>query len=70
MEYKITSNVKVIDLIADNAFVGSKGDVKRLIKQGAISLDGNKIDDINFEISESENPQILKVGKRKFIKIV
>ena len=69
-ECTITSNIKVIDLITDNALVGSRGDAKRLIKQGAVSLDGNKVDDINFEISESENPQILKAGKRKFIKIV
>ena len=69
-ECTITSNVKIIDLIIDNALVGSKGDAKRLIKQSAVSLDGNKIDNINFEVSKSDNPQILKVGKRKFIKIV
>ena len=66
----ITSNIKVIDLITDNALVGSRGDAKRLIKQGAVSIDGNKVDDINFEVSKSDNPQILKAGKRKFIKIV
>ena len=69
-EYTITSNVKAIDLITDNALVASRGDAKRLIKQGAVSLDGNKVSDINFEVSKSNNPQILKVGKRKFIKIV
>ena len=59
-----------IDLITDNALVGSRGDAKRLIKQGAVSIDGNKVSDINFEVSKSNNPQILKAGKRKFIKIV
>ena len=69
-ECTIASNVKVIDLITDNALVGSRGDAKRLIKQGAVSIDGNKVSDINFEVSKSDNPQILKAGKRKFIKIV
>ena len=54
----------------DNALVGSRGDAKRLIKQGAVSIDGNKVSDINFEVSKTADPQILKVGKRKFIKIV
>ena len=69
-ECTITSNAKVIDLITDNALVGSRGDAKRLIKQGAVSVDGNKVDDLNFEISKLETPQILKAGKRKFLKII
>ena len=69
-ECTITQNVKVIDLMTDNALVGSRGDVKRLIKQGAVSLDGKKVSDINFEVSRSDTPQILKAGKRKFLKII
>ena len=69
-ECLITSPAKVIDLITDNALVGSRGDAKRLIKQGAVSIDGNKVDDLNFEVSKSDNPQILKAGKRKFLKII
>ena len=69
-ECLIVSPIKIIDLITDNALVGSRGDAKRLIKQGAVSIDGNKVDNFNFEVSKSDNPQILKAGKRKFLKIV
>jgi len=69
-ECTIMSNVKVIDLITDNTLVGSRGDAKRLVKQGAVSIDGNKVDDINFEVSQSNTPQILKAGKRRFLKII
>ena len=69
-ECSITSPTKVIDLITDNALAGSKGDAKRLIKQGAVSIDGNKVSDMNFEVSKSDSPQILKAGKRKFLKII
>ena len=69
-ECSIMSTTKVIDLITDNALVGSRGDAKRLIKQGAVSINGNKVSDLNFEVSKSDNPQILKAGKRKFLKII
>ena len=69
-ECSITSPTKIIDLITDNALVRSRGDAKRLIKQGAVSIDGNKIGDLNFEVFKTDIPQILKAGKRKFLKII
>ena len=69
-ECSITVPTKVIDIIADNALVVSRGDAKRLIKQGAVSIDGDKVGDLNFEVSKSDKPQILKAGKRKFLKII
>ena len=40
-----------------------------MINQGAVSIDGEKIHDINFNIEDNKE-LILKVGKRKFLKIV
>jgi len=45
------------------------GEAKRLIKQGAFSIDSEKVTDPNAEISPTDG-MILKVGKRKFAKIV
>ena len=45
-------------------------DAKILIRQGAVSIDGIKITDINHIVKISEHPIILKVGKHKFYKIV
>ena len=44
----------------------SKSNLKRLISQGSVSLDNEKINDINTLISKEG---ILKVGKRNFFKI-
>ena len=46
----------------------SGGDAKRIIKQGGLTIDGEKIDDPNFEITP-KNEMIVKVGKRKFAKL-
>ncbi len=46
----------------------SGGEAKRIIKQGGLTIDGEKIDDPNFEITP-KNEMIVKVGKRKFAKL-
>lgn len=60
--------IGLVDLILKVNFASSKGEARRLITQGGVSIDGNKIDDINSNIN-IDKPITLKVGKRKFIKL-
>ncbi len=46
----------------------SSGEFKRLIKQGAITVNGKKITDINYKL-EPNKEQCIKVGKLKFLKL-
>ncbi len=59
----------IIDLITTINFAPSKGEARRLIQQGGVSIDGEKITDIYQEIVFSSE-QVLKVGKRKFMKLL
>ena len=47
----------------------TNAEARRLIEQGGVSIDGKRISDVNLEI-EPEKDFILKVGKRKFLKVV
>jgi len=47
----------------------SKGEARRMIKQGAVKLDDESITDIQATIAPS-GEQILKVGKRRFLKVI
>ncbi len=67
-EYKIVEPEKLLDILTKNNMVVSNGEAKRLIKQGAIKIDDIKVTDINFMLQVQE--QIVKCGKRKFLKIV
>ena len=70
-EYKFENPkeiINILDLITTVNLAGSKGEARRLVIQGGISIDGNKITDITANISIT-GEQILKVGKRKFIKL-
>lgn len=60
--------IGIVDLVVEVKFAPSKSEARRLVAQGGVSLNGDKIDDINKTIA-LEGEQILKVGKRKFIKI-
>ena len=66
---KVDVDTKVVDFLFLKGLVKSKGECKRLIKQSAIKIDDSPITDINYEIKPKMNVTI-KIGKRKFIKIV
>jgi tyrosyl-tRNA synthetase len=63
------SPVVVLNVIHDAGLVSSKREGRRLIEQGGVKIDGEKISDINSEIVV-DKPRILRVGKRKFLKLV
>ena len=64
-----TDSMTIIDLITTVNFAPSKGEARRLIQQGGVSVDGEKVTDLFQEIV-FDSEKILKVGKRKFIKLL
>ncbi|MFA5405702.1 MAG: tyrosine--tRNA ligase [Ignavibacteria bacterium] len=69
-EFKLEENsIKIIDLLMLTKLTDSKGNARRLIEQGGVSIDGEKVEDINY-IIDFKNEFVLKVGKRKFLKII
>jgi tyrosyl-tRNA synthetase len=69
-EFKLKEDsIKIIDLLTITKLTDSKGNARRLVEQGGVSIDGEKIEDINY-IVDFKNEAILKVGKRKFLKII
>jgi len=62
------SEIGIIDLIMEAKFAPSRGEARRLITQGGVSIEGEKTTDPKAMISII-NGNILKVGKRKFIKL-
>ncbi len=66
-----SSAVPLIDLIIEQNILPSRGEVKRLIRQGGLYLDGQRVEDIGQILDIGSNEEItLKVGKRKFFKLI
>ena len=68
INFKIDS--KLIDTLTSNSTVSSKSEAKRLIEGGGIRIDDEQINDINLTINKSYNEKILKIGKKKYFKII
>jgi tyrosyl-tRNA synthetase len=47
----------------------SNGEARRLIQQGAVSIDGGRADDPFLELSPRPEPYLFKVGKRRFARV-
>lgn len=61
----------VIDFMVSCGLASSKGDARRKIEQGGVSIDGEKISRGELILTKNEfNGKILKVGKINFVKIV
>ena len=67
---KIDSDVGLLELITEEGLVASKGEGKRLLNQNAIKINGQVCNDINFVISSSEKEFVIKVGIRRFLKVI
>lgn len=67
-EYALSNAETLISIMVGNNLVSSNGDAKRMIKQGAVKLDNEKVSDMSLEISPGSET-VLKVGKRKFLRI-
>jgi len=61
--------MKLVDLLTLTKLAESNSNARRLIEQGAVSVDGKKLTDVN-QVMELIHGMIFKVGKRKFLKIL
>jgi len=62
-------SVNILQLLTDTKLVPSKGEARRLIEQGGVTINNEKITDSKIDVQLTE-PKIIKVGKRKFLKII
>ena len=61
--------VSIIALLFCAKLVSSNSDAKRMVSQGAVRVDGEKIMDAGYNLSKRKDSYLVQVGKRKFIRI-
>jgi len=70
-EAKRIEDISLIELLVDRSIFSSRGEAKRMIRQGGVYLDGQRIEDISIKIDLTQKSEfILKIGKRKFYKLI
>ncbi len=66
-EFTLPKGIKVANLLKDANLVSSTSEAFRMIKQGAVKMDGEKLSDKDFTPDEGTN--VYQVGKRKFARV-
>ena len=66
-EFSFEQGVAIANLLKDADLVGSTSDAMRMIRQGAVKIDGEKVDDT--KLVPAAGTAVYQVGKRKFARI-
>lgn len=63
--------LKLVDVLVSTELAPSKAEARRLLSQGGVKLNGEKVSDALAQIHPAETPEVqLQVGKLKFLKVV
>jgi tyrosyl-tRNA synthetase len=60
-----SASTNIVDILVDDGLAKSRTDAKRLIEQGAVRIDNNKVGNINETV---DTESVISVGSRKFVK--
>ncbi|GAF64279.1 tyrosyl-tRNA synthetase [Bacillus sp. TS-2] len=59
----------IVDLLVELKLQGSKGEARRMIQNGGVKINTEKVTDVQMQV-DIEAGLIIQVGKRKFVKII
>jgi tyrosyl-tRNA synthetase len=72
-EYKLMRSqpMRLSALLLELNMAASRSDAERLIKQGGVEIDGQRVDDVKREVELSKPIEfLLRAGKKKFLRVV
>lgn len=61
-------SIGIVDLLTSTKLVSSKGEARRMIEQGAVSINGVRVPDEKAVVTV-QGEVVVKVGKRKFMRV-
>lgn len=67
LKIKSKKGKELVDVLIENKIIDSKSEFRRLVKEGAVDIDGKNIKDVHCVV---EKEVVVKIGKKKFIKII
>jgi len=66
----LSADSRLVDAMDASGLFGSKKEIVRLMDQGGVKRDGDKVDDRSALIGEIGDGEVVKAGKRKFFRLV
>ena len=59
----------ILNVLRDTKLVNSGGEGKRLVKQGGVSVDGDKVTDISHGLAAG-GTYVVRAGKKRFARVI
>lgn len=69
---KLKEGIKLLDILIETNLCSSKGDARRLITQGGVYINDNRIENNEYIVTDKDlknNSILLRIGKKKFLRI-
>jgi tyrosyl-tRNA synthetase len=69
----LSGPVALVDLLTREGLAPSKSEARRLIQQGGVKLDGERVDEIGLILQppgERADGRVLQVGRRRFLRVI
>lgn len=63
-------DISMVEFLVVAEVAESKSDARRKIEQGGVSIDGEKIIDVNKILDNSFSDKVIKVGKKDFVRVI
>ena len=70
---EIAVDTQILDAMVEAGLISSKGEGRRLIQQGGVSVNGNKISDVNYVLTSDvfeSGEAVIKKGKKVFHRLL
>jgi len=67
--FSVANPINIVNLMAAAGLIKSKSEGRRLIQQGGVRLDGDKVSSIEIEIDVAAD-RVLQVGRRRYVRLV
>jgi len=61
--------VGIVDLVFATGLVGSRSEARRLIEQGGVQVDGERVASVKAQVP-FRPPMVLRLGRRRFVRII
>jgi tyrosyl-tRNA synthetase len=68
LKLEILEATSLIDVIMSSKLISSKSEARRLIAQGGVKVNGEKVENINR--NDLKNKDVIQIGKRKFLRVL
>ena len=66
-EHAVAGRIALTDALREAAVVKSNGEVRRLVEQGALTVNGERVADFNIAVGPGDE---IRVGRHRFLRIV